>query len=433
MPERIHLGLDFGTSNCSVGAVVDQKLRVLKVQNGQLNEPSCIYLDASDLFNVVGYVALRAFQRSEKTDNFHFVPSIKPGLHYPDYHGIVLRSKKKDSLGWQRVTDFSVERMAALVIEDLKLHADVHLGVDTDAVLVGRPVRFSDKDGEDQLAQKRLEEAARMVGFRQVQFLYEPVAAGLHYARSRPRLADEAVLVFDFGGGTLDTACLYLAADSMFTQADLQAGILSTHGIDLGGSDLDKDLFQSFIVPFLGASAFWGDKKLPIPRHFYLDIADWHLIDHTGKMRKLAALRSILHSHCSDLTGIRNLLAMIEKQQVFGVLQAIETAKIELSKQEKSRITYQQERIDFDIPITRLQLEKIVAPRVKEMDNCVSECLRLAQLQDHQVDAVIKVGGSSNNTFVDRFLARRFTNVVQGDVFNSVVAGLALAANELFS
>ncbi len=67
----------------------------------------------------------------------------------------------------------------------------------------GRPVRFVEgDDAADAKAQRVLEGIARKVGFRDVAFVYEPIAAAYHYEETAPR--EETVLIADIGGGTSD-------------------------------------------------------------------------------------------------------------------------------------------------------------------------------------------------------------------------------------
>lgn len=67
---------------------------------------------------------------------------------------------------------------------------------------MGRPVKFSDNEATDARAQKKLSEAARLAGFREVVFELEPIGVAYLYHQSQPERQN--IFVFDFGGGTLD-------------------------------------------------------------------------------------------------------------------------------------------------------------------------------------------------------------------------------------
>jgi molecular chaperone DnaK (HSP70) len=84
----------------------------------------------------------------------------------------------------------------------MRERAAAHFRADVRRVVLGRPARFSEDDAADALAERRLEEAARLAGFDEVFFCEEPVAAAYDFAEAldQPRF----VLVADLGGGTSD-------------------------------------------------------------------------------------------------------------------------------------------------------------------------------------------------------------------------------------
>ena len=69
--------------------------------------------------------------------------------------------------------------------------------------MIGRPVYFVDRDAaRDAKAEQTLRHAAQVVGFREIAFAFEPIAAAIDFERT---LNDEmSVLVADIGGGTSD-------------------------------------------------------------------------------------------------------------------------------------------------------------------------------------------------------------------------------------
>lgn len=176
---------------------------------------------------------------------------------------------------------------------------------------------------------------------------------------------------------------------------------------------------------------YLGEKKLHIPYHFYHDMTEWHLMDYRKKIEQIRMLHRILNDHCSDPIGIKRMIAMLERQHIFGVLKAIEEAKIALSANEETTIAYPAQHIE--LPLSRSAYESITAIRLNQIDGCINECLKRAGLTYQNIDTVLKVGGSSNNCFVDKYLHKHFTKVSQTNLFNSVGAGLAIAAKELFS
>jgi hypothetical chaperone protein len=119
---------------------------------------------------------------------------------------------------------FTLEELIATFLRELKKKADEQMGEEITAVVCGRPVHFLNNPERDANVQKRLEEGLRHAGFTDITFEYEPVAAAKQFlgqmkndSELGPRLrGDDSVyvLVFDFGGGTLDTAIVRTGTDS---------------------------------------------------------------------------------------------------------------------------------------------------------------------------------------------------------------------------
>lgn len=432
MNERLKVGMDFGTSNSSVGAVIDGETHIFEARKGRLSQPSSIFIRA-DGYHSTGYKAIEDFvDPGTKTDNYHFVPSVKPGLPLEHYEGIVLKSTERDMEGKFPIIDFTVQEMATFVISDLKQKAEEQSNHKTREVVMGRPVMFSDDSKMDKLAQTRLEKAARAAGFESVFFIMEPIAAALYYERSRRGTTARNVFIFDFGGGTLDTCILELHPEQKITPKGLETRVLASHGVDLGGMDLDKDVFENRYLKYFGQDVTWGDKNLAMPIYIYHDIPEWHLIDQLGKNNTLNFLKEIANGS-TDPGAVKRLITLIEDQQVFATLQSIEQGKIELSTENKGRIKHNYKNIEIEDSILTDDFNKAIALRRLEITRCIEECLKKAGFKSNQVDAVLKVGGSSNNAFTNDILSGFFSNKVEdGNVFTSVVTGLSIAASEIF-
>jgi molecular chaperone DnaK (HSP70) len=132
--------------------------------------------------------------------------------------------------------------------------AEAALGRRIEEAVVGRPVRFSQDARKDEAARRRLEEAWGMAGIERVRFLEEPVAAAHHYAAEAQLAPGAHMLVFDFGGGTLDVTVARAAREGI--------EVLGTGGVPVGGDLLahlphpnwshGRDV-ESLIAPLLQA------------------------------------------------------------------------------------------------------------------------------------------------------------------------------------
>src|SRR5262249_60122102 len=97
-------------------------------------------------------------------------------------------------------------------------------------------------------AQGVLETIAKQVGFRNVEFVYEPVAAAYHYEETAMR--EEIVLIADIGGGTSDFTVLRIGPERRIL-SDRTSDILANAGVRVGGTDFDTLLSLNAIMPAL--------------------------------------------------------------------------------------------------------------------------------------------------------------------------------------
>ncbi len=303
--------------------------------------------------------------------------------------------------------------------------------------MIGRPVVFSKDEKMDKLAEVRLEKAARISGFKEVGFVLEPVAAALYYERFFfDNKKVKTLFVFDFGGGTLDTCVLKLGKDfSTPRNKTYPDKVIASHGIDLGGTDLDKDVFKDLFFDYFGQNVAFNPQGLGMPYNIFDDITEWHLMQPEKEKQILETLRLIVSDpDCSDRNAVLRLMALVENQGVFALLQNIEQAKIGVNVKGHGQIKYNEGCIDICHLLTIEEYHRSITVRLPKVEDCIMECLKRAQIKPDEIDIILKTGGSSNNLFVDQLLAKIFNKKIQSsDIFTSVVAGLSIAANNLYS
>ena len=173
------------------------------------------------------------------------------------YDGRLMRSMK--SLLGSSLIDGSTEVQGRSIpfrvlltrfIAELKRRAETAAGRDFQRVVLGRPVFFVDDDpAADQTAQDTLGEIARQVGFTDIEFQFEPLAAAFDYESQIDR--EELVLVIDIGGGTSDFSLIRLGPGRA-GKADRREDILAYGGVHIGGADFDKQLSLAHVMPLLG-------------------------------------------------------------------------------------------------------------------------------------------------------------------------------------
>jgi len=107
-------------------------------------------------------------------------------------------------------------------------------------VVHGRPVHFVDNsDDADRKAEQTLREIARGIGFNEITFQFEPIAAALDYERQIS--TEEVALIADIGGGTSDFSIVRIGPQR-HGKADRAADILANDGVRIGGTDFDSAL-----------------------------------------------------------------------------------------------------------------------------------------------------------------------------------------------
>ncbi len=112
------------------------------------------------------------------------------------------------------------------------------------------PWYFDDDDAaRDRRAQDTLAQAARIAGFSDVRFQYEPIAAALEFESRSTR--EHLVLVADIGGGTSDFSVVR-TSPQRHARLDRRDDILANHGVHIAGTDFDRTVNLTAIMPALG-------------------------------------------------------------------------------------------------------------------------------------------------------------------------------------
>ncbi len=311
---------------------------------------------------------------------------------------------------------YKVEELIGLFVKEIKLRAEKQINAPIDNIMAGRPVYFSEVPNIDARAQKRLEYALHEVGFKRIDFQLEPVAAAKQFLTQAGK--GKTILVFDFGGGTLDTAIVRMKE---------KPEVLSTNGVYIGGDLLNADIMQAKLWNYFGAFATWGDNRYPMPLHLFEALGSWYSIPMLNNPSTMELLGKVGYKN-SDPQALSRFIYLIKAGIGFEVYEAIERAKKELSAMDESRIAYQDGPISLDLKISRTEFERTIAPRIKEIRETVLQTLEQARLEPLQVDLVVQTGGSSLIPAVERMLEEIFgkEKITLFETFTSIAAGLAL-------
>jgi len=320
--------------------------------------------------------------------------------------------------------EYSLEALIALYLRAARERAAAWLGEPITAVTLGRPVRFvgAESPEDDDRAEGRLRRAAQLAGFEDVDFAFEPVAAARHYALSVTQ--PQKILVYDFGGGTLDITVMTVAPGET-------PRIHAIGGLGIAGDRFDQRVVEHGLSRHFGRDVTWGDKALPIPRRMIDQIAEWEGLADLATVETRAYLQKV-QMDCSTPAQVYALESLIFNFYGFALFEMVETAKRDLSKATFAELRFTGADIDVWDLVTRAQFEQYTRLEWKQIRELVLDVLTQANLTADGIDAVVCTGGSSGIPASQKLLADLFgaDKLVDEDRFTGVTAGLSLLAYE---
>ncbi len=279
---------------------------------------------------------------------------------YVDVPGRGLRQVKRRMGTAERVTldgtEYRPEEVSAQILRHLKQTAEQALGQEIREAVISVPANFSEP------ARKATYDAAELAGLKVRRLINEPTAAALAFGLKRSR-TEGRVVVFDFGGGTLDVTVL-----------DMMEGVL--------------DVRASFGDPALGGKDF--DEAL------------------AGMLRQRFASQ-----HPRAQAGPR---AAEDLRTV------AELVKIQLSRHPgtlarcANYATAQGRPLDLELEVTRQDFEGLVTPLLDRTRVCLIQALEKARLQPCDVEHVLLVGGTTYIPAVRQLVAGVFGREPRRDV-----------------
>ena len=320
-------------------------------------------------------------------------------------------------------------------LRHLKTLAEGTVGHSISKVVIGRPVFFVDGDPErDRQAQAALEKAARNIGFKQVQFQFEPIAAALDHERGVSH--EQLVLVADIGGGTSDFS-LVRVGPGRGTRLNRKDDILGNHGIHIAGTDFDRHVELAAIMPLLGyrslGPARVGEPAREVPTSVYFDLATWHLINTVYSPARLSEWRG-MRKWFADAVHHQRLMVVLEDRHGHALAGAAEQAKIDVAMQGHAEIDLSIIEHGLRAALTEAQAAACIEADMARIVKASLETVQLAGVSPSQVDALYFTGGSTGLLPLVQRIAAGFprAEVHRGDRFASVAAGLGVHARAVF-
>jgi len=316
---------------------------------------------------------------------------------------------------------YFIEDIVALYLYITKQRAEQLLGQSIDHIVLGRPVRFSVDPELNQLAQQRLLYAAFRAGYQQVYLQYEPIAAAYYYETTIQR--EQNVLVFDFGGGTLDISIVRLGNPRT-------RKILATSGIPIAGDIFDQKLVRAKLPRHFGeGTSYQADDGTirPIPSHYFEAFAAWQTLLELNTPRNMEILEQIARTSTAP-RQLKALLQLISSNYGLKIYDEAEAAKRELSGSKNALMQLNGPGFNVTQLVTRQEFEHLIARECEAIEDLLDDVLSQAGLRPHQIDAVIRTGGSSQIPVFIEMLQEHFgSDKVQSiDTFSSVTSGLGV-------
>ena len=411
----VSVGIDFGTSNSAMATRrADGSVHPVALEGSASVMPTALFFNTEDHTTHFGRDAVAQYLTHHEG---RLMRSLKSLL------GSALIQEK--TAVHDRLLTF--QDVVSLFFRHLAARAQSELGGMPARVKLGRPVHFVDDDpARDQQAEVALRQAAQDAGFTQVTFLAEPIAAALDYER---RVARESlVLVVDIGGGTSDFTLVRLGP-GRGALADRSGDILATTGVHVGGTDFDRQLNLGEVMPLLGLH-HTAPTGRPVPSGVFYDLATWHLIPWRYAPQAVREARA-LRTDFADQRLHARLMAVLDERLGHRIADTVERAKIATSNADTATaLPLDWIETDLSATLTPGAMAEHLAPLLRQVVACAQECVRRANLQPDQIDALYLTGGSSALRPLRQALARAFprTPQVEGDLFGGVAAGLAVSA-----
>jgi hypothetical chaperone protein len=443
----VKAGLDFGTSNSGIAISDGEQVRLLPVDPKNVMPEvvkSILYVtreyqhfigqEAIDLYYAHNINRVRRYEKrwagairviASEVDYMHDifvdVDVLKPG-RLLQYLKTILRkgSSAADIAGTQMFDRFyTVTDLVQAYLGELKIRAETVLGEEIGGVTLGRPVKFSEDPVLDQEAENYLRNAALAAGFKDVDFELEPVAAALFYERTLD--GPQNVLIFDFGGGTLDIAIMRLGKPG-------DRKIFASGGIDIAGTDFDRAIIEKRLLPHFG---FGNIQKRPNIQDLIETVPDWMALPELSTPIVKNNLEKAIQGGVAPVR-LKTLRSLIFDDLAFSFYNQVESAKIALSNQGATVIELKGRDIDIWELYTRTQFEEDIREYRNLIETVLLDTVGKSGLEPEQIDAVVKTGGSSNIPAFTQMLAQIFGSqkIKESDAFNSVTAGLAIRASE---
>jgi hypothetical chaperone protein len=450
------IGFDYGTSNCAVAVMENGQPKILSLGKHGRYISSTLYAPSRDiithwlcqqlgdeqqmLFKQQRALPLQKGQnalRELKLDGIS--PELSFGQTALDLYlddpeeGYYIKSPKS-FLGASGLVDSQIhlfEDIVAAMMSNIKTLAEQNQQKEISQTVIGRPINFQGLKGEESNRQAIaiLTNAAKRVGYKDIEFQYEPVAAGFEYEASLT--TETKVLVVDIGGGTTD--CSMLLMGPLFKNSSSREQHLLAHtGVRIGGNDFDIQLALKGIMPSLGMNDFLKTGK-PMPVNCFNQAVAINNINEQTEFYSQKNYRYLQELQRDAKQGevFSRLLKVHQQKLSHRLVNGAEQAKIALTDQDAKQICLRDLADNLQVTVDRALMLNASAAQLKQISLLMKECVTQANCQP---DVIFVTGGTAKSPVLNQFLRAQMPNtpLIVGDHFGSVTVGLARWAEQIF-
>jgi len=447
------IGFDYGTANCSVAVMGDNGPQLLALENNEPYLPSMLCAPTREAVSECLHrhwqvstgsdenqqLLRRAISFNREEDIPVNADSVLFGLqalaHYVEDPQEVyfVRSPKSflgaNGLKAQQIALF--EDLVCAMMFHIKRQAEGALQQQIDQAVIGRPINFQGTGGDEanHQAQGILQRAAQRAGFKDIEFQFEPVAAGLDFEATLSE--EKTVLVVDIGGGTTDCSVL-LMGPQWRDRADRQQSLLGHSGCRVGGNDLDIMLAFKQLMPLFGMGGE-TEKGIALPALPYWNAVATNDVPAQNDFYGSANARLLrdLIRDAAEPEKVQRLLKVYQQRLSYRLVRAAEESKIALSAQESTQVPLAFVQPDLAETIGQGQLAEAISQPLQRIQEQVTAALATSQSTPQ---VIYLTGGSARSPLLRTALQQQLPGIpiVGGNDFGSVTAGLARWAQTLF-
>ena len=325
------IGIDVGTSNSAAAALVGGKPKIIPSAEG----------------TSLGGKAFPSYVAFTKDGQILVGESAKRQV-VSNPEGTISAIKRKMGTDYKvkvHGKEYTPQQITAFILQKIKRDAEAFLGATIDKAVLTVPAYFNDNQ------RTATKDAGIIAGLEVIRIINEPTAAALAYGIDKTE-KDQKILVYDFGGGTLDVTIMEFS-EGVFE-------VISTSGdTQLGGTDMDNAVVDYVANDFKKQSGI----------------------------------------------DVRN-----DKMAVQRLREACEKAKIELSNVLETDINLPFITADASGPkhlvmkISRAKLDELVRPIVEKCKESIDLALKDAKLSSTDITKIIFVGGPTRMPIVQKFV-----------------------------